>query len=167
MSAPWKTITAILSAAALLSIGAKAALAAEHSHAAHEHHAGQTAQLTLNNGRSWETDTNLRLGMERIRDALSAELHAIHSGNATAEQYQALASKTNDQITFMVKNCKLEPKADAMLHLVLADIIAATDAMSGKDTAEARKGAEKIAAALDNYGNYFAHPGWKGLQAAH
>lgn len=167
MFAPWKTIIAILSAAALLSIGTTAALAQEHSHAAHEHHAGQTAQLTLNNGKKWDTDNNLRLGMDRIRDALAAELHAIHSDKATAEQYQALAKKTNDQITFMVKSCKLEPKADAMIHLVLADIIAATDAMSGKDIGEARKGAEKIAEALDNYGTYFAHPGWHGVMSAH
>ena len=54
-----------------------------------------------------------------------------------------------------------------MIHLVLADIIAATDAMSGKDIGEARKGAEKIAGALDNYGNYFAHPGWHGVMSAH
>jgi len=172
MFAPWKTIIAILSAAALLGIGAKTALAEDHSHA-HAHHAhqahdaGQTAQLTLNNGKKWDTDNNLRLGMDRIRDALAAELHAIHSDKATTEQYQALAKKTNDQITFMVKNCKLEPKADAMLHLVLADIIAATDAMSGKDIGEARKGAEKIAEALDNYGTYFTHPGWHGVMSAH
>ena len=105
--------------------------------------------------------------MDRIRNALSAELHAIHTGKATAEQYRALAMKTNDQIAFMVKNCKLEPKADEMLHLVLADIIAAADAMSGKDIGEARKGAEKIAAALENYGTYFAHPGWHGVMSAH
>jgi len=166
MFAPWKIIIAILSTATLLSMGAKIALAQEHNHA-HAHHAAEKAQLTLNNGKQWETDDNLRKGMSSIRDALSAELPAIHSGKATAEQYQALARKTNDQITFMVKNCKLEPKADAMLHLVLADIIAATDAMAGKDSSEARKGAEKIAAALDNYGTFFAHPGWHEVKHAH
>ena len=167
MFAQSKRIIAILSAAALLGIGATAALAQEHSHAAHAHHAKETPQLTLNNGNKWETDANLRQAMDRIRDALSAELHAIHTGKATAEQYRALAMKTNDQIAFMVKNCKLEPKADEMLHLVLADIIAAADAMSGKDIGEARKGAEKIAAALENYGTYFAHPGWHGVMSAH
>lgn len=162
-----KNIVAILSAVALLGTGAKVAVAQEHSHA-HDHHAQHATdspQLMLNNGSKWETDDNLRQAMSRIRDALSAEVHAIHSGKATAERYKALAQKTNDQITFMVKNCKLDQKADTMLHLVLAEIIAGTDAMLGKDINEARKGAEKIAVALDNYGTYFAHPGWHGVSA--
>ena len=159
-----RKIIAILSTAMLLSLGAKIALAADHSHS-HEGHAQETPQLTLNKGSKWETDASLRQGMSRIRDALSTELHAIHTGKATAEQYQALAQETNDQIAFMVNNCKLEQNTDEMLHLVLAEIIAGADAMAGKDIGEARKGAEKIANALDNYGSYFAHPGWHGVQA--
>jgi len=166
MFTQWKKIIAILSIAALPGMGAKIALAQEHSHA-HAHHAVETARLSLNNGKKWETDNNLRLGMTRIRDALSAELHAIHSGKTTTEQYQALARKTNDQIAFMVKNCKLDQKTDEMLHLVLADIMAGADAMSGKDINEARKGAEKIAEALDDYGTYFNHPDWYGVKPAH
>ncbi len=166
MFAQWKKIIAILSAAALLGLGAKTALAQEHNHA-HEHDAGKPALLTLNNGKKWATDDNLRQGMSRIRDALSSELPAIHSGKATAEQYRALAQKTNDQITFMVKTCKLEQKADAALHLILVDIIAGTDAMSGQDGSEALKGAEKVVHALDNYGIYFDHPGWHGVKLSH
>lgn len=158
-----KKIIAILSAVALLSMGAKGALAEQHNHA-HAHHATESPQLALNNGSKWETDGNLRQGMSRIRDALSAELHAIHTGKATTEQYQALARKTNDQIAFMVKNCKLDQKTDETLHVVLADIIAGADAMAGKDSVEARKGAEKIAEALGNYGTYFSHPGWRGVK---
>lgn len=166
MFAQWKKITVVLSAAALLGMGAKIALAQEHNHE-HAQHAQGTAQLSLNNGKKWDTDENLRQGMSRIRDALAAELPAIHSGKATAKQYQALAQKVNEQTAFMVKTCKLEPKADEMAHLVLADIIAGADAMAGKDIGEARKGAEKIAGALDNYGTYFSHPGWHGVKAAH
>jgi hypothetical protein len=170
MFAQWKKMTAILSAAALLGFGARFASAAEHNHDAHEHahhHAAEPAQLTLNNGKKWETDDTLRQSMSSIRDALSAELHAIHTGKATPEQYNAIAQKTNDHLTLIVKNCKLDQKADAMLHLVLADIIAGADAMAGKDAKAARSGAEKVAGALDNYGTYFAHPGWHGVSAAH
>ena len=163
MFTQWKKVAATLSTAALLSISPGVVSAQEHSHA----HGAEPAQLTLNNGKKWTTDANLRQGMSRIRDALAAELPAIHSGKATAEQYRALAQKTNDQIAFMVKNCKLEPKADAMLHLVLADIIAGADAMMARGGSDARKGAEKIARALDNYGAYFTHPGWDGMKSAH
>jgi hypothetical protein len=157
----WKKMAATLSAAALLSMSPGIVSAQGHSHS---HDAAEPAQLTLNNGRKWATDDNLRLAMSRIRDALSAELPAIHSGKATTEQYRTLAQKANDQIAFMVKNCKLEPEADAMLHLVLADIIAGADAMMGQDSSETHKGAAKIAHALDNYAAYFDHPGWRGLE---
>jgi hypothetical protein len=157
----WKKIVATLSTTALLSVGAEIALAQDHSHS---HDAGAQAQLTLNNGKKWATDANLRQGMSRIRDALATVLPAIHAGKATASQYRALARKTNDQIAFMVKNCKLDENADAMLHLLLADITTGADAMVGQDSNEARNGAEKIAHALDNYATYFDHPGWRGLK---
>lgn len=164
MFVQWKRMAATLSAAALLSMNPGIVSAQDHSHS---HGTGKPAQLTLDNGKKWATDDNLRQSMGRIRDALSAELPAIHSGKATAEQYRALAQKANDQIAFMVKNCKLEQKADAMLHLVLADIIAGADAMMAQDGSKARKGAEKIAGALDDYGAYFDHPGWHGMKHAH
>jgi len=156
----WKKMTATLSTAALLSMSPAIVSAQDHSHS----HAAEPAQLTLNHGKKWATDDNLRKGMSRIRDALAAELPAIHSGKATAEQYRALAKKTNDQIAFMVKNCKLEPEADAMLHLVLADVIAGADAMTAQSHSEQHKGAAKIAHALESYATYFEHPGWRGLE---
>lgn len=162
MSVPMnKKIVAMLFAAAL---GANTgiALAEEHNHEQHQHHDEATVQLTLNDGSKWETDANLRQAMSRIRHALSGQIHVIHSGKATPKQYQALSQKINDQIAFMVKNCKLEPKADEMLHLVLADIIAGSDEMSTGDPDRARAGAEKVAAALEQYGAYFKHDGWSG-----
>ena len=164
MFTQWKKMATTLSAAALLSMGPGIGSAQDHNHA-HDH--GKPAQFTLDNGKKWATDDNLRQSMSLIRDALAAELPAIHSGKATTEQYRVLAQKTNDQIAFMVKNCKLEPKADAMLHLVLADIIAGSDAMMAQDGSSARQGAEKIARALGNYGAYFGHPGWRGVTPSH
>ncbi|WP_435627839.1 hypothetical protein [Candidatus Ferrigenium straubiae] len=160
----WKRIAVTLSTAVLVSLGSGVAFAEGHQHS---HGAGETAQLTLDNGKKLTTDNSLRQGMGRIRDALAADLPAIHSGKATSEQYRALARKMDDQIAFMVKNCKLEPKVDAMLHLVLADIIAGADAMKTQGGSDAYKGAAKIARALDNYGKYFDHPGWHGLEHIH
>ena len=160
----WKKFAATLSTAALLSVGVQPGLAQDH---AHSHEAAGPAQLTLNNGQKWLTDDKLRLGMNRIRDALAAELPAIRAGKTTVKQYRVLAQKTNEQIAFMVQNCKLEPKADAMLHLLLADISAGADAMQAIKGSEARKGAEKIEHALENYGTYFDHPGWHGAKHGH
>ncbi|TAN83875.1 MAG: hypothetical protein EPN14_02710 [Gallionella sp.] len=159
-----KKIAATLSTALLLNVCAGNVLAEGHSHS---HGAGEPAQLTLDHGRKWPTDANLRQGMERIRDALAAELPAIHAGKMTAGQYRALAQKVNVQTEFMVKNCKLDQQADAMLHLVLADIVAGADAMAGQGGSKARKGAEKIVHALETYGRFFEHSGWRGVSHAH
>jgi len=164
MVSRWKKIAATLATAALLGVGTQPVLAQEHEHS---HGTAAPAQLTLNNGQKWVTDDNLRLGMSRIRDGLAAEHTAIRAGKTTVKQYRSLAKKTNAQIEFMVHNCKLEPHADAMLHLLLADIIAGADAMQAKKGSEARHGAEQIAHALENYGTYFDHPGWHETKHGH
>lgn len=161
MFAQWKIIAATLTAAVLFGLSAGAVSAQDHHHS---HGEATSAQLTLDNGKKWVTDDSLRQGMSRIRDALQAELPAIHSGKATGEQYQALAQKVNDQLAFMVKNCRLEPKADAVLHLILADIIAGVDIMQAQHGGDAHEGVVKIVHALENYAAYFDHPGWQGLK---
>jgi len=159
-----KQLVAIAALAACLSINAQSVLAQEH----HSHHDKGSAQLTLNNGKKWTTDDNLRQGMNRIRDALAAELPAIHSGKASAEQYHVLAKKVNGQVEFMVQNCKLDKDADAMLHLVLTELIAGANAMSDQKSDKAvHHGAEKIVHALESYGTYFDHPDWHGVKPAH
>jgi len=163
----FKTRKQLLAAAALvacLSPGAQAALAQDN----HSHHDKISARLTLNNGKKWTTDDNLRQAMSRIQGALTTELPAIHSGKASAAQYHALAKKVNEQVEFMVQNCKLDKDADAMLHLVLTEIIAGADAMADQKSNKAKRhGAEKISHALENYGAYFEHPGWHEVKQAH
>lgn len=158
-----KKTAVILSAASLLNVCAGSALAENHSHS---HDAGEPAHLTLNHGNKWAADASLRQGMERIRDALSAELPAIRDGKITAGRYRALAQKVDEQIAFVVKNCKMDQEADAMLHLVLADIVAGADAMGEQGGGKAREGVEKIVRALENYGRFFEHPGWRGAAQA-
>ncbi len=156
-----KQLVATTVLVAYLSTGVQIALAQDH----HSHHDKGSARLTLNNGRKWATDDNLRQGMSLIRDALTAELPAIHSGKASAGQYDALAKKVNEQVEFMVQNCKLDKDADAMLHPILTELIAGADAISDQKSNKARhQGVEKIVHALENYGIYFDHTGWRGAE---
>ncbi len=161
----WKNSAIALSVVLFLTVAVEKAIAEEHSH--HSHGPEIQPQLSLNNGKKWVTDDNLRQAMTRIREALEADLPAIHSGKATNAQYQALAQRTHDQVAFITGNCKLEQKTDVMFHIVLADIIAGADDMSGQDGKIARKGAEKLARALKNYGTYFDHPGWQAAKHSH
>ncbi|HSB24658.1 MAG TPA: hypothetical protein VLE94_16280 [Burkholderiaceae bacterium] len=134
----------------------------------HEHNAAAPHQLALNQGRKWATDEPLRAGMDRIRSLVEPQLGPAHAGKLTPAQYRELATQVETEIGGIVANCKLEPKADAMLHLVIADIGAGTDAMAGKD-AKARPalGLVKVAQAVNQYGSHFDHPGFKPIGNVH
>lgn len=137
--------------------------AAEHDH---KHgHADASATLTLNDGRKWPTDEPLRKGMKNIRDLMQASLHDIHEGKLTDAGYNELAKKVNGEVNTIVAGCKLEPKADAQLHTVIGEVLAGAEMMEGKSKkAKRQDGAISVINALDKYGTYFEHPGWKQVE---
>ena len=152
---------AALAAAVALAFGAPALAAGD----AHEHgHGAQEAKLVLNHGKKWQTDEPLRQGMGNIRAALAKDVKAIHANKATPQQYQALAKRVEGEVAGIVRNCKLEPEADAQLHLVIAELMAGAEAMQGKEKGvKPRAGAERVAKALNAYGEHFDHAGWKRI----
>ena len=135
---------------------------------AHSHDAATPHKLTLNQGRKWATDEPLRVGMGRIRGLVEPQLGAAHAGKLTPGQYREVATQVETEVGGIVANCKLEPKADAMLHLVIADIGTGTDTMAGKD-AKTRPalGLVKVAQAVNQYGSNFDHPGFKPIRNVH
>ena len=159
-----KGIRKLLAAAGLalgLSAGGHAADAHKHEH----EHGAAPAKLELNQGRKWETDAPLRQGMTSIRGAMETALHGIHVHKYTAAQYGALAKKVNGEVSGIVANCKLEPKADAQLHIVIAEVLDGVEAMEGKQKKVRREaGAVKVVGALEKYGDHFDHPGWQPLR---
>jgi hypothetical protein len=146
-----------VAAAALVSA---APLAAEHAHHGHDAPAG----LALDHGKKWPTDEPLRQGMGRVRAALAQALPAVHADKAKPAQYRELAGSVRKDVAYIVANCHLEPEADAMLHLVIAELLAGADAMEGKAKGvKPRAGAIQVVQALDDYGRHFDHPGWQPL----
>jgi hypothetical protein len=80
----------------------------------------------------------------------------------TNKKYESIADQIKKETDSIFKNCKLEAKADANLHLILAQILAGVNEMkSGKTVTDRQMGAHKVATALGQYGEYFDHPGWK------
>ena len=110
----------------------------------------------------------LRQGMTKTRDAVDAKLPAVHGGKMSAAQYDALGSRIDTQIAYIVQNCKLDPKADAALHVILAGLSEGNEILQGKQAKQKRsEGVVKVVHALEQYGSYFDHPGWRAPQAAH
>ena len=153
-------LTGVLNAvlAAALALGTITHAAAAD---AHGHDGSAIGALKLNAGKKWQTDAPLRKGMSEIRAAIGADKAAIETGKMTPDRYSALAKKIESQVAYMIENCKLTPDADAQLHLIIADLASGSDGMKGKDAAARKAGAEKVIAALDAYGKYFDHPGWR------
>lgn len=139
---------------AMLGLAAASQAATQHEdHAAH----GQGAvTLQLNAGKKWETDAPLRQSMEKIRQTMEAALHDIHENRLAAAGYGKLAQQVEHEVGAIVSNCKLEPKADAQLHLIVADLLAGAEQMAGKVKKTKRQsGTVKVIGALDNYAKYF------------
>ncbi|HMT83028.1 MAG TPA: hypothetical protein PKA18_06140 [Ottowia sp.] len=134
----------------------------------HGHDSAAPHVLSLNNGSKWRTDAPLRAGMKKIRNLVAPELNAAHAGKLDAARYQQLATRIETEVAGIVANCKLEPEADAMLHLVIADITQGTDAMAGKDhQSRPVLGLTKVARAVNQYGSHFDDPGFKPLADGH
>ncbi|HEX5685303.1 MAG TPA: hypothetical protein VFY73_14870 [Ideonella sp.] len=161
----WNLLTTVVATAAMAAaLGAPA----QAQTATHDHGGAAPHKLTLNQGHKWATDKPLRAGMGRIRNLVEPQLGAAHAGKLTPAQYRELATQVETEVGGIVANCKLEPKADAMLHLVIADIGAGTDTMSGKDAKDRPAlGLVKIAQAVNQYGSHFDDPGFPPIRNLH
>jgi len=156
-------LSAILLAAGLSFAVAGHAAPAAHTHDAHADH-DAPATLQLNAGKKWGTDEALRKSMDSIRQAVEGSLHDIHENRLPPAGYGALASKVEGEVANIVANCKLEPKADAQLHLVVADLLAGAEQMAGKvKKAKREDGAVKVIGALEKYATYFNDPQFKPI----
>lgn len=158
-----KTHTLLLAAMTLaFPLAAAAAQPGQHDH-------GATHQkIELNAGKRWATDEPLRKGMSEMRGQVAAALPAAHAGKLTPAQYEALGKELNTQVGDIVRNCKLEPKADAQLHIVIGQLADGIETLEGKRQGKERaSGVVKVAQALNTYGTHFDHAGWQAIKLQH
>lgn len=155
-----KTGYLILTACLVIFAPAQAQQSHDHGHAEHG-----MVQLELDHGRLWATDAPLREGMERIRAAVAKARQAGAQRGLNAAQAKTLANAIEDGIAFMVQHCRLEPKADANLHILLERLSAAATVV--KANPKAANGLTQMLEVLDAYPRYFNHPGWKAITHVH
>lgn len=143
----------------LLSVLSGPAAAAEHDHG---HHGHDQAKLTLNDGKKWATDEPLREGMARIAAAMETHMKGTHAVKTGDIKHVALAQDINTQVNHIFQNCRLDKQADAVLHLILADIMEGSAVIEGKKPKTKREdGIMTVVHALENYGKHFEHPNFK------
>lgn len=130
----------------------------DHAHGPDDH---GVSMLSLNGGKLWATDEPLRIGMQRIRDAVAPALVSYDQGNLHPEQAKALAEAVQGNVTYLIQNCKLAPKADAVLHIFITELMEGVALLSASPSPNG--GVAKLAEALREYPKYFDHPGWSPL----
>lgn len=144
---------------------AAAALAHPVSAVEEHHHHGENSaavhKLQLNAGKKWATDAALRQSMDDINKAMATALPLIHKGRFGNSDYATLATTISQKVGYAIEHCKLDAKADAMLHLVIAELMVGTEIMEGKTAAARHDGAVRARQALASYGKYFQHPNWQ------
>lgn len=159
-----KTRSSILATSLVLAFAMQmpaAQAATEHRHAREE----AAQQLRLNAGKKWASDEHLRQAMGDINRAMGKALPLIHEDRFGPAEYGSLAATVNEKVAYAVANCKLEPQADAVLHVIIGELTAAADTMAGKTAKPRHDGAVQVLEALKAYGEYFSHPGWKAAGA--
>ena len=131
-----------------------------HSQEGHGHDANHEAHaaLSLDNGKRWKPDAPLQTGMQRIRDAATPALAAHAQRRLTSNEAKSLSASMQESATFLMQNCKLEPKADATLHVFLTDLLRGSALLA--ENPSSVEGASLISESLRRYPEYFDHPGW-------
>ena len=137
-------------------------LQAETSMSDHQHSHGQSEHtasgLSLDHGQKWKTDAPLRQGMQSISDAVMNAVPAYHHDTLTKPDAEQLASHINDQVNYLITNCKLEPGADATLHVLIGDLLTAATRVSNEPLSA--QGMPHLVKTLRLYPDYFEHQGW-------
>lgn len=154
--------------ALMLALALSSPLAVLAASDAHDHGKSTPHKLELNAGKKWGTDDALRKAMSGIQTSVTQTLPAAHAGKASAADYDAFGKDVTAQVTYMVENCKLDPQADAQLHIIVADLMNGVEAAQGKHGEKKRaSGVVKVAQAANAYGKHFDHAGWKAIQMPH
>lgn len=149
----------ILATAALAAtILAAPAFAGVHQH---DSHARGTPPISLDAGRKWATDEPLRRHMAAMRDDVAGYRTAIRTGSLTPQKSSELGVKLEQRVAAILTDCKLAPEADRNLHVVIAELVQAADALQGKSQEPRARGAARALHAMELYPRYFDHPGWR------
>ncbi|MDO8272855.1 MAG: hypothetical protein Q7U82_13225 [Gammaproteobacteria bacterium] len=153
-----RTLACTVTVFAVASGSAFAQAADSSAHDAHDAHEAHSSTLNLDQGERWETDEPLRKGMLEIRHAVEKASLDFSTGALSAQQAEELTLVIDENVNFIIEQCKLEPEADANLHVILAEILNASSVL--KSEPQSAVGLPRIHGALESYAYYFNHPDW-------
>ena len=116
----------------------------------HEHHKPVNQNIS---GEKWQADIHLQQGIKNIEIAMNRALKASHHDSLNKSDAGKLAETIKSEVEAIVVNCKLEPKADAILHVLIHELLAGVDLL--QDEQQFSKGLAAISEVLKKYPNHF------------
>lgn len=129
-------------------------IVAEDAHHQHKKEHKEAATLSLNNGKKWSVDPTMKKNMEAIEKKFHEIEKLTESKKATDTDFASLSNLVVSSSQDIIKNCKLDPKADETFHTaVLAPMLDAATELKSKD--KQKDGLEKVKHALHQYPQYF------------
>lgn len=152
-----KSVVSIAAVPLLLVAFAAAPVQAQEGH---QHHAPPAAVAhDMSSAQKYETDAPLRKGMREIRAAVDALGH-YERGHMGPEQATGFATGVQEQVSYLIANCKLDPQADAALHGIIAKLSAGAQSLKADPTDTTA--IPRMREALQQYTHQFNDPGWAG-----
>jgi hypothetical protein len=125
--------------------------AVQESHDAHASH--DVTATAPPDGDRWPTDEALRTGMSRI-DAAVERTRAM-TQPVTGEQAKDLARAVEENVSYIIENCRLPPEPDAALHVLIGRMMAAVGQL--KSDAPADAAVTELVRVLQDYRGAFDH----------
>jgi hypothetical protein len=116
--------------------GTQEAHAAQDAHDSHDAHASHEGAATAPPGGAlWPTDEGLRTGMARIDAAVDRAMAVTQP--LTREQAEELARAVEQNVSYIIENCRLPPEPDAALHVLIGRMMAAAGQLRNEATTAA------------------------------
>lgn len=139
-----------------------ASCAHHHDHKDHkehkehkEHQHGEEQGITLNNGKKWETDADLKKLMGNINTELQKVKKLEKSGKAGPKTYEHFYHSIETSTQKIINSCKMPEGMHENYHVILEDILNTSEEL--KD-AEKQKGVTaKMTETMKKYTEYFDH----------
>ncbi|MGV8941324.1 MAG: hypothetical protein ACOH1P_07280 [Lysobacter sp.] len=136
--------------------------AGSHADAHASAHAGDHGALpVLADGQRWETDAPLRKAMASIREDVAKNLPAYHESRLQASDAEALAVFVEGNVNYMIANCELAPEPDAVLHVMIGQMMGAVAAL--RQAPASADGMPQLVSVVNDYQATFDHDGLQPL----
>ena len=154
-----KTTTCLIALAlfAMAPLASATTTADKHAHDHSHQAAAAAADATDAPAQRHAVDAPLQAGMGKIRSAVEGLAHH-EMGHLERKQVLIHAQEIEDQVQYLIANCKLDAKADAALHGIIGRLLAGASALKAKPADAAP--VAKLRDALADYPRLFDDPNW-------